>query len=163
MYRVDTLAKMGCTSASVGVGCEACDNSSMTFKIAWLASSAPHDLAVLSLSWTNASSHQPLATHRCMVWPLPEPRYWLANTVSIMKRGVHKPPEPDDPLCCCEYVDRKGGRSHVAACCCDCEDLDEACDRWGKGTRHKGPAQGAFSSLLPFQSLVHFLKVLLTN
>ncbi|XP_063062339.1 palmitoyltransferase ZDHHC23-B [Engraulis encrasicolus] len=49
-----------------------------------------------------------------------------------MRRGVHKPPEPDDPLCCCEYVDRKGGRSHVAACCCDCQELDEACDRWLK-------------------------------
>lgn len=54
-----------------------------------------------------------------------------------MRRGVHKPPEPDDPLCCCEYVDRKGGRSHVAACCCDCEDLDEACDRWLKREAQK--------------------------
>ncbi|XP_041923089.1 palmitoyltransferase ZDHHC23-B [Alosa sapidissima] len=54
-----------------------------------------------------------------------------------MKRGVHKPPEPDDPLCCCEYVDRKGGRNHVAACCCDCEDLDDACDRWLKREAQK--------------------------
>lgn len=29
-----------------------------------------------------------------------------------------KPPEPDDPLCCCECDSRR--------CCCDCEDLDEA-------------------------------------
>ena len=29
----------------------------------------------------------------------------------------------------CEYVNRLGERSHVAACCCDCEELDEACDR----------------------------------
>lgn len=132
----------------------------MTFKMAWVAFSSPHDLAVLSLPWTSTSSHQPLPTHRCMMWPLRELRYWLANTVIIMKRGVHKPPEPDDPLCCCEYVDRKGGRSHVAACCCDCEDLDEACDRWGKGTRaqHREPLV-----LIPFQSLLHFLNVLLTN
>ncbi|KAK7123763.1 hypothetical protein R3I93_022011 [Phoxinus phoxinus] len=40
--------------------------------------------------------------------------------------------DQDDPLCCCEYIDRHGGRSHMAGCCCDCEDLDEACDRWMK-------------------------------
>ncbi|XP_072254525.1 palmitoyltransferase ZDHHC23 isoform X2 [Pyxicephalus adspersus] len=38
--------------------------------------------------------------------------------------------DPDDVLCCCEYINQKGDRSHVAACLCDCEDLDEACDRW---------------------------------
>ncbi|XP_023700940.1 palmitoyltransferase ZDHHC23-B isoform X2 [Paramormyrops kingsleyae] len=47
-------------------------------------------------------------------------------------RGKVRPPEPDDPLCCCEYVDRQGDRQHMAACCCDCEDLDQACDRWLK-------------------------------
>uniref|UniRef100_A0A8C5JYD1 Palmitoyltransferase n=1 Tax=Jaculus jaculus TaxID=51337 RepID=A0A8C5JYD1_JACJA len=35
-----------------------------------------------------------------------------------------------EPLCCCEYVDRTGERNHVAACLCDCQDLDEGCDRW---------------------------------
>ncbi|XP_067234564.1 palmitoyltransferase ZDHHC23-B isoform X1 [Chanodichthys erythropterus] len=40
--------------------------------------------------------------------------------------------DQDDALCCCEYIDRHGGRSHMAACCCDCEDLDDACDRWMK-------------------------------
>ncbi|KTG02621.1 hypothetical protein cypCar_00003427 [Cyprinus carpio] len=40
--------------------------------------------------------------------------------------------DQDDSLCCCEYIDRHGGRSHLAACCCDCEDLDDACDRWMK-------------------------------
>ncbi|XP_072544995.1 palmitoyltransferase ZDHHC23-B [Salminus brasiliensis] len=49
-----------------------------------------------------------------------------------MKKRAKKALEQDDPLCCCEYVDRHGGRSHMAACCCDCEDLDEACDRWMK-------------------------------
>lgn len=37
--------------------------------------------------------------------------------------------EEEGTLCCCEYVNRHGERSHVAACCCDCEDLDDACDR----------------------------------
>ncbi|XP_041736015.2 palmitoyltransferase ZDHHC23-B isoform X2 [Coregonus clupeaformis] len=49
-----------------------------------------------------------------------------------MKKRANKALEPDEPLCCCEYVDRQGGRNHVAACCCDCEDLDDACDRWLK-------------------------------
>lgn len=35
----------------------------------------------------------------------------------------------EEPLCCCEYVDRRGERNHLAACCCDCEELDESCDR----------------------------------
>lgn len=39
--------------------------------------------------------------------------------------------EPElEPLCCCEYIDGKGEKNHVAACLCDCQDLDEGCDRW---------------------------------
>ncbi|XP_077364412.1 palmitoyltransferase ZDHHC23-B isoform X2 [Festucalex cinctus] len=45
-----------------------------------------------------------------------------------MKRRRDK--DEDERLCCCEYVNRRGERSHVGACCCDCEDLDEACDRF---------------------------------
>ncbi|XP_077592324.1 palmitoyltransferase ZDHHC23-B [Stigmatopora nigra] len=40
--------------------------------------------------------------------------------------------DENERLCCCEYVNRHGVRSHVAACCCDCEDLDDACDRFFK-------------------------------
>ncbi|XP_028582387.2 palmitoyltransferase ZDHHC23 [Podarcis muralis] len=49
-----------------------------------------------------------------------------------MKRGRKKVrgPEVEDTLCCCEYLDRKGQRSHLAACFCECEDLDEGCERW---------------------------------
>ncbi|XP_051971058.1 palmitoyltransferase ZDHHC23-B [Xyrauchen texanus] len=49
-----------------------------------------------------------------------------------MKKRSNRTRDKDDSLCCCEYVDRHGGRSHMAGCCCDCEDLDEACDRWMK-------------------------------
>lgn len=49
-----------------------------------------------------------------------------------MKRRNKKLAEEEDTLCCCEYVNRQGERSHVAACCCDCEDLDDACDRFLK-------------------------------
>ncbi|XP_068615571.1 palmitoyltransferase ZDHHC23-B-like [Brachionichthys hirsutus] len=38
----------------------------------------------------------------------------------------------EETLCCCEYVNGRGERSHVAACFCDCEDLDDACDRFLK-------------------------------
>ncbi|XP_055284468.1 palmitoyltransferase ZDHHC23 isoform X4 [Moschus berezovskii] len=42
-----------------------------------------------------------------------------------------KAEEPElEPLCCCEYIDRNGEKNHVAACLCDCQDLDEGCDRW---------------------------------
>ncbi|XP_004475690.2 palmitoyltransferase ZDHHC23 isoform X1 [Dasypus novemcinctus] len=42
-----------------------------------------------------------------------------------------KTEEPElEPLCCCEYIDRNGEKNHVAACLCDCQDLDEGCERW---------------------------------
>ncbi|KAM4863222.1 palmitoyltransferase ZDHHC23 isoform X1 [Urocitellus parryii] len=42
-----------------------------------------------------------------------------------------KTEEPElEPLCCCEYIDRNGEKNHVAACLCDCQDIDEGCDRW---------------------------------
>ncbi|XP_071754227.2 palmitoyltransferase ZDHHC23-A isoform X1 [Centroberyx gerrardi] len=42
-----------------------------------------------------------------------------------MKWERLKPPEPEDPMCCCECDVYQYG------CCC--EDLDEACNRWLKG------------------------------
>ncbi|XP_029979063.1 palmitoyltransferase ZDHHC23-B [Sphaeramia orbicularis] len=49
-----------------------------------------------------------------------------------MKKQAKKVLEDEEPLCCCEYVNSLGERSHVAACCCDCEDLDDVCDRFLK-------------------------------
>ncbi|KAM4047901.1 palmitoyltransferase ZDHHC23 isoform 1-T7 [Anomaloglossus baeobatrachus] len=46
------------------------------------------------------------------------------------KRATRSGGDAEDVLCCCEYINQKGERSHLAACLCDCEDLDEACDRW---------------------------------
>ncbi|XP_078122359.1 palmitoyltransferase ZDHHC23-A-like [Sander vitreus] len=52
-----------------------------------------------------------------------------------MKWEKLKPPEPDDPMCCCECdYDQYG-------CCCDCEDLDEAFIRWLKDRPPKGGSQ----------------------
>ncbi|KAJ6662247.1 hypothetical protein lerEdw1_012410, partial [Lerista edwardsae] len=55
-----------------------------------------------------------------------------AREANMTKPGKRKPEGPDteDTLCCCEYLDRKGERSHLAACLCECEDLDECCERW---------------------------------
>lgn len=49
-----------------------------------------------------------------------------------MKTRAKKELKEEEVLCCCEYVNRHGERSHVAACCCDCEDLDDAFDRFLK-------------------------------
>ncbi|XP_043223671.1 palmitoyltransferase ZDHHC23-B-like [Amphibalanus amphitrite] len=38
-----------------------------------------------------------------------------------------------DPLCCCEYINIDGERSHLLALCCDCEAIDDTVDRWLKG------------------------------
>lgn len=47
-----------------------------------------------------------------------------------MKKRAQKAVEDEgETLCCCEYVNQHGERSHVAACCCDCDDLDDVCDR----------------------------------
>lgn len=40
-----------------------------------------------------------------------------------MKWEKLKPPEPDEPFCCCECD------FYQSRCCCDCEDLDEAFHR----------------------------------
>uniref|UniRef100_A0A6I8PKR1 Palmitoyltransferase n=2 Tax=Ornithorhynchus anatinus TaxID=9258 RepID=A0A6I8PKR1_ORNAN len=50
-----------------------------------------------------------------------------------------------EPLCCCEYIARDGARSHVAACICDCQELDDGCDRWISG---KPLAPGALQRIL---------------
>ncbi|GAA6213928.1 palmitoyltransferase ZDHHC23-like isoform X1 [Lates japonicus] len=56
-----------------------------------------------------------------------------------MKWEKLKPPEPDDPMCCCECDIYQYG------CCCDCEDLDEAFNRWLKD---KPPKTGCQSPVL---------------
>lgn len=34
-----------------------------------------------------------------------------------------------EAFCCCEYENSQGERSHILACCCDCQALDEMADR----------------------------------
>ena len=39
----------------------------------------------------------------------------------------------EDPLCCCEYRNRRGERAHILQCCCACDELDQAADRLFRG------------------------------
>eukprot|EP00062_Callorhinchus_milii_P001804 gi/632937354/ref/XP_007899330.1/ PREDICTED: palmitoyltransferase ZDHHC23 isoform X1 [Callorhinchus milii] len=50
-----------------------------------------------------------------------------------MKKKRSQRSDEDTTLCCCEYFNRNGERTHILASCCDCEDLDDACDRCLKG------------------------------
>ncbi|ELT97935.1 hypothetical protein CAPTEDRAFT_173805 [Capitella teleta] len=36
---------------------------------------------------------------------------------------------PSEVLCCCEYINAAGEKSHMITCCCNCEALDSACDK----------------------------------
>ncbi|XP_061659115.1 palmitoyltransferase ZDHHC23-A [Syngnathoides biaculeatus] len=65
-----------------------------------------------------------------------------------MKWEKLKPPEPDDPMCCCECDVFQFG------CGCDCEDLDEAFNRW---LRDKAPKSGCHSLLL--RALIDNLEI----
>ena len=38
-----------------------------------------------------------------------------------------------EDLCCCEYINSHGERSHLMALFCDCAELDDAVDRFFKG------------------------------
>lgn len=46
-----------------------------------------------------------------------------------MKKKCSKMSDEEGSLCCCEYINHHGEKTHILASCCDCEDLDEACDR----------------------------------
>ncbi|KAM6907621.1 palmitoyltransferase ZDHHC23-A [Xenentodon cancila] len=65
-----------------------------------------------------------------------------------MKWEKLKPPEPDDPMCCCECDVYQHG------CCCDCEDLDGAFNRWLKG---KSPPSGFQSPV--FGAMIDNLEI----
>lgn len=70
--------------------------------------------------------------------------------------GTGRAAAMEEPLCCCEYVDRRGRRSHLAACCCDCEELDDGCDRYrlrdprGPPTAGHPPGGGVSAGLPPW-------------
>ncbi|XP_047462498.1 palmitoyltransferase ZDHHC23-A-like [Mugil cephalus] len=65
-----------------------------------------------------------------------------------MKWEKLKPPEPDDPICCCECDIYQYG------CCCDCEDLDEAFNRWLRDRPPKGENQSPV-----FRAMINNLEI----
>ncbi|KAM9782448.1 palmitoyltransferase ZDHHC23-A isoform 1-T2 [Syngnathus typhle] len=67
-----------------------------------------------------------------------------------MKWDKLKPPEPDDPMCCCECDVFQYG------CCCDCEDLDEAFNRW---LRAKAPKSGSGCHSFLLEALIDNLEI----
>ncbi|XP_005096754.1 palmitoyltransferase ZDHHC23 [Aplysia californica] len=46
-----------------------------------------------------------------------------------MRKGGAFSQAAGESLCCCEYENMKGERSHVLAACCDCEALDDTFDK----------------------------------
>ncbi|XP_034406109.1 palmitoyltransferase ZDHHC23-like [Cyclopterus lumpus] len=72
-----------------------------------------------------------------------------------MKWEKLKPPEPDDPMCCCECdIDQYG-------CCCDCEDLDEAFNRWLKDRPPTGRCQSSVCGAIVDRLEISMIPVLL--
>nr|XP_045583324.1 palmitoyltransferase ZDHHC23-like isoform X1 [Procambarus clarkii] len=45
------------------------------------------------------------------------------------RRPLEMPAQDDSALCCCEYINKEGERSHLLGAFCDCEAIDEAFDR----------------------------------
>ena len=55
-----------------------------------------------------------------------------------------KEEEEREPLCLCEYWDRKGRRRHILQCLCQCEDLDAAADDLVSG---RGPSSDRLQNI----------------
>uniref|UniRef100_A0A3B3D5Z2 Palmitoyltransferase n=1 Tax=Oryzias melastigma TaxID=30732 RepID=A0A3B3D5Z2_ORYME len=75
------------------------------------------------------------------------------QTHKVLKKG-----EEEETLCCCEYVNRHGERSHIAACCCDCEDLDDAFDRFLKRESQKPDSLSQVAAVISDRIRVPWLR-----
>ena len=53
----------------------------------------------------------------------------------VRRASAAYPQDDTSPLCCCEFFNRRGERTHVLQMCCACEEFDEACDLWVRGSR----------------------------
>ncbi|KAK7879013.1 hypothetical protein WMY93_030766 [Mugilogobius chulae] len=90
-----------------------------------------------------------------------EPLVFVDLGCDTMKKRTKKALDEEDTLCCCEYVNGRGERSHVAACCCDCEDLDDVCDRFLKREPQKPDSLSKVAEVLTDRIRVPWLWVLL--
>ncbi len=52
----------------------------------------------------------------------------ISNMTPFRERSPNKmaAKSMEDPLCCCEYRNRRGERAHLLGLCCDCEDVDRS-------------------------------------
>ncbi|KAG9351385.1 hypothetical protein JZ751_022634 [Albula glossodonta] len=62
-----------------------------------------------------------------------------------MTKRTSRPKEPEEPLCCCEFMNNEGERTHIVTCFCDCDLLDQVCNRWLKGEAQQ---EGALSQVV---------------
>ncbi len=59
-------------------------------------------------------------------------RYFNAQNLRIWHLFRERSPNKmasqsmEDPLCCCEYRNRRGERAHLLGLCCDCEEVDRS-------------------------------------
>ena len=59
----------------------------------------------------------------------------VKSCVALRRASAAYPQDDTSPLCCCEFFNRRGERTHVLQMCCACEEFDEACDLWVRGSR----------------------------
>ena len=57
------------------------------------------------------------------------------DATPLRRASAAYPQDDTSPLCCCEFFNRRGERTHVLQMCCACEEFDEACDLWVRGSR----------------------------
>ncbi|XP_067009768.2 palmitoyltransferase ZDHHC23 isoform X3 [Anabrus simplex] len=68
-----------------------------------------------------------------------------------------------DPLCCCEYVNSNDERSHILECCCNCEVLDQTCERLNCCIGEKNSSLFVLGIFLSFLSLIYGAVLTLTT
>ena len=77
-----------------------------------------------------------------VVAPMRDPRR-PTNSMPNPHRAHY--PQDDSPLCCCEYTDRHGNRSHIFGLLCACEDIDQAAENMFTG---KGVGKGQLDEII---------------
>ena len=61
--------------------------------------------------------------------------HFAMEPATVRRASAAYPQDDISPLCCCEFFNRRGERTHVLQMCCACEEFDEACDLWVRGSR----------------------------
>jgi palmitoyltransferase len=67
-------------------------------------------------------------------------------------------PSNSSPLCCCEYYNVNGQRTHLITLFCDCEDLDNAADQCLKGQGISGEKCGIICKVISDRIRIPWLR-----